>query len=48
MTDAMPLLSLRAISKRFPGVLANNDVNLDVMPGSIHALLGENGAVWWC
>jgi ABC-type uncharacterized transport system ATPase subunit len=38
------LLSLRAIRKEFPGCLANDDVDLDVLPGEIHALLGENGA----
>jgi len=37
-------LELRGITKRFPGVIANNDVNLVVEPGEIHALLGENGA----
>lgn len=37
-------LELRAISKRFPGTLANDHVSLDVRPGEIHALLGENGA----
>jgi general nucleoside transport system ATP-binding protein len=38
------LLELRAIAKRFPGVLANDDVSLTVGAGEIHALLGENGA----
>lgn len=37
-------VELRNISKRFPGVLANDRVNLDVHAGEIHALLGENGA----
>ena len=37
-------LELRGISKRFPGVLANDSVALSVAPGEIHALLGENGA----
>ena len=37
-------LELREISKRFPGVLANDRVSLSVKPGEIHALLGENGA----
>ena len=37
-------LELRGITKRFPGVVANNDVGLTVRPGEIHALLGENGA----
>ncbi len=43
MTD-IPRLSLRGITKRFPGVLANDDVSFEVKPGEIHALLGENGA----
>lgn len=38
------MLRLVNITKRFPGVIANNEVNLQVKPGSIHALLGENGA----
>jgi general nucleoside transport system ATP-binding protein len=37
-------LELRGITKRFPGVVANRDVNLLVRPGEIHGLLGENGA----
>ncbi len=39
-----PRLELRGISKFYPSVVANKDVNLKVMPGEIHALLGENGA----
>jgi simple sugar transport system ATP-binding protein len=35
---------MRKIVKRFPGVLANSDVDLTIEPGEIHALLGENGA----
>ncbi len=38
------LLTLRAITKTFPGVIANDRVTLDVRAGEIHALLGENGA----
>lgn len=37
-------VSLRGIVKRFPGVLANDHVDLDVAAGEIHALMGENGA----
>src|SRR5215217_7013890 len=37
-------LELRGISKRFPGVLANDQVDFDVKAGEVHALLGENGA----
>src|SRR4051794_14056385 len=39
-----PLLELRGITKRFPSVLANDDVNFDLRSGEVHALLGENGA----
>jgi len=39
-----PRLQLAGISKSYPGVLANSDVGLRVMPGDIHAVLGENGA----
>ena len=37
-------VELRGITKRFPGVVANEDVSLTVEPGQVHALLGENGA----
>jgi simple sugar transport system ATP-binding protein len=37
-------LELRGITKRFPGVLANDHIDLAVEPGEVHALLGENGA----
>ncbi|MCC7544982.1 MAG: ABC transporter ATP-binding protein [Aquabacterium sp.] len=37
-------LELQAITKRYPGVLANDRVSLQVRPGQIHAVLGENGA----
>jgi len=42
--DQAPLLSLDGVTKRFPGVVANDAVSLDVYPGEVHALLGENGA----
>src|SRR3979411_266895 len=35
---------MRGITKRFPGIVANDDVGLDVRKGEVHALLGENGA----
>src|SRR3989337_1366392 len=37
-------LEMRGISKRFPGVLANDHVDFEVKSGEVHALLGENGA----
>ena len=39
-----PLLRMAGIGKRFPGVQALDDVDFEVAPGEIHALLGENGA----
>ncbi|HQX61183.1 MAG TPA: ATP-binding cassette domain-containing protein, partial [Burkholderiaceae bacterium] len=39
-----PRLQLTGITKRYPAVVANNDVSLTVMPGETHAVLGENGA----
>ena len=44
MSAERPFLEMRGIVKRFPGVLALNDVSLDVCPGEVHVLLGENGA----
>ncbi|NOZ50441.1 MAG: sugar ABC transporter ATP-binding protein [Chloroflexi bacterium] len=39
-----PIVELRDISKRFPGVLALDNVSMNVLPGEIHAVVGENGA----
>ena len=39
-----PMLEMRGITKRFPGVVANEDVDFTVLPGQVHTLLGENGA----
>lgn len=39
-----PLLKVHGLTKRFPGVLALDDVRLEVGAGEVHALLGENGA----
>ena len=41
---AEPIVLLRGITKRFPGVVANDEISLAVYPGEVHALLGENGA----
>lgn len=43
-TASVPLIELRGISKYFPGVIANEDINFSVAEGEIHALCGENGA----
>jgi ABC-type uncharacterized transport system ATPase subunit len=43
-TKLNPIVSMRGIIKAFPGVLANDSLDLDVYPSEIHALLGENGA----
>src|SRR2546426_7684014 len=42
--DEPPVLELHGITKRFPGVLANDHVDFDLRRGEVHALLGENGA----
>ncbi len=39
-----PVLQLRGITKRFPGVLANDHIDLELEEGQVLALLGENGA----
>ncbi|MBQ2509512.1 MAG: ABC transporter ATP-binding protein, partial [Erysipelotrichaceae bacterium] len=38
------IIEFRHITKRFPGIIACNDISLDIRKGEIHALLGENGA----
>ncbi len=42
--DTPIILDAQGITKKFPGVLANDNVNFDLHKGEIHALLGENGA----
>jgi len=43
-TERQPRLALRGITKRYPAVVANDSVDLEVRAGEIHAVLGENGA----
>jgi simple sugar transport system ATP-binding protein len=44
MSAAPPILELRGITKRFPGIVANDHIDFDLRRGEVHALLGENGA----
>ncbi|MDQ0317406.1 putative B6 ABC transporter ATP-binding protein [Amorphus orientalis] len=39
-----PIVSLSGVTKRFPGIVANDSIDLDLRPGEVHVLLGENGA----
>lgn len=41
---AQTVIRMERITKRFPGVLANDRIDLEIEPGKVHALLGENGA----
>ena len=43
-SELAPVIRIRGLTKAFPGVLALNDVDFDVVPGEVHALVGENGA----
>jgi ABC-type sugar transport system ATPase subunit len=42
--SSSPIIQLEHITKRFPGVLALDDVSFSIFPGEVHAVLGENGA----
>jgi len=44
MSAAAPVVELKQITKRFPGIIANDSISLTLEKGEIHALLGENGA----
>lgn len=44
MSAAAPVVELKQITKRFPGIVANDSISLTLEKGEIHALLGENGA----
>lgn len=44
MTDAVPILEMRSITKEFPGVKALSNVSITVAAGEVHAICGENGA----
>jgi general nucleoside transport system ATP-binding protein len=43
-SDSPPSVVMEHVTKRFPGVLANDDVSLEIRPHEVHAIIGENGA----
>src|SRR5207237_9664035 len=44
MSSPVPLISMQHVTKRFPGVIALEDVTFDIDAGELHAIVGENGA----
>ena len=44
MADTEYIVEMRHITKRFPGLVANGDVSIQIKKGEIYAILGENGA----
>jgi simple sugar transport system ATP-binding protein len=44
LSPSLPIVEMKGITKRFPGVLANDEIDLSLYAGEVHALLGENGA----
>jgi ribose transport system ATP-binding protein len=44
MSATLPLITIEKVTKRFPGVLALSDVSFEILPGELHAIVGENGA----
>jgi simple sugar transport system ATP-binding protein len=43
-SERAPILEMRYVTKRFPGVTANDRIDFDLRPGEVHCVLGENGA----
>lgn len=44
MSEKCPMLELKGITKTFGKFVANENINLKIYPGEVHAVLGENGA----